>query len=480
MIQKIINNKILKFILGGGVAASINLLFIFIFIEWLGFNTPNLRAIANAISIEISLLASFFIYRIWVWTGGNWTLKDVLLRQIPLYHFSAGVAVISRIFLIFPLLDRLGVNYAINTLVGVIVSAVLNYLISDRLIFKSNDKNTGTSESVLVLAKLIENGFYRFALLFIDNSKATFSYSGNEEKTAISTTLYSPEGLAPALETDFIPPISRSIIPKTIEVISIVIPAHNEEGCIVPTVQLISQTLEAKKIDYEILVVNDNSSDRTEVLLQELADKNTKIRYLNNYYPNGFGFAVRCGLENFQGDAVAVVMADNSDAPENIVDYYQKLREGYDCVFGSRFIAGGRVIDYPVHKLIVNRAANLFISVLFCLKFNDTTNAFKAYRREVIEGISPLLSHHFNLTVEMPLKAIIRGYSFAIIPISWQNRATGVSKLKIKEMGSRYLFIVLYAWLEKALSRGDYIKAHRLVYRPQYSPLISPPSLQKN
>jgi dolichol-phosphate mannosyltransferase len=168
MIQKIINNKIVKFILGGGVAASINLLFIFIFIEWLGFDTPNLRAIANAIAIEISLLASFFIYRIWVWTVGNWTLKDVLLRQIPLYHFSAGVAVISRIFLIFPLLDRLGVNYAINTLVGVIVSAVLNYLISDRLVFKSNDKQEETSG--LLLVQLIKNGFYRLALLLINKA----------------------------------------------------------------------------------------------------------------------------------------------------------------------------------------------------------------------------------------------------------------------------------------------------------------------
>jgi dolichol-phosphate mannosyltransferase len=478
MIQKIINNKIIKFILGGGVAASINLAFIFIFIEWLGFNTPSLRAIANAVSIEVSLLASFFIYRIFVWTGGNWTIKDVLLRQIPLYHFSAGVAVISRIFVIFPLFDRLGVNYGINTLVGVIVSAVLNYLISDRLIFKSNDQNEVTSG--LFFVKLVEGGFYSFALSLIDNSEVAFPSFGKGEKTTISTNLYSPEGLAPALETDFVPNISHSTTPKNIEVISIVIPAHNEEDCIVPTVQLIGQTLEENNINYEILVVNDNSSDRTEKLLEELANKNPKICYLNNYYPNGFGFAVRCGLENFQGDAVAVVMADSSDSPENIIDYYHKLQEGYDCVFGSRFISGGRVIDYPVHKLIVNRAANLFISVLFGLKFNDTTNAFKAYRREVIEGIAPLLSHHFNLTVEMPLKAIIRGYSFAIIPISWQNRAMGISKLKIKEMGSRYLFIVLYAWLEKMLSRGDYLKARAVVYRPKYSSLISPTSLQKN
>jgi dolichol-phosphate mannosyltransferase len=182
------------------------------------------------------------------------------------------------------------------------------------------------------------------------------------------------------------------------------------------------------------------------------------VRYINNYFPNGFGFAIRCGLENFQGDAVAIVMADSSDSPENIVDYYYLLQEGYDCVFGSRFIKGSKVVDYPTHKLFINRLANLFIQIIFGLKLNDTTNAFKGYQREVIQGIYPLLSHHFNLTVEIPLKAIVRGYSYKIIPITWQNRKAGVSKLKIKEMGSRYLFIVLYIWLEKHFSMGDYVR----------------------
>jgi dolichol-phosphate mannosyltransferase len=135
------------------------------------------------------------------------------------------------------------------------------------------------------------------------------------------------------------------------------------------------------------------------------------VRYVNNYYPNGFGFAARCGLENYKGDAVVIVMADNSDAPEDITNYYYKLLEGYDCVFGSRFIRGGKVIDYPYHKLVLNRLANLFIQILFGLKFNDTTNAFKMYRREVIDGISPLISHHFNLTVEMP-PCNRKGYSY--------------------------------------------------------------------
>ena len=123
-------------------------------------------------------------------------------------------------------------------------------------------------------------------------------------------------------------------------------------------------------------------------------------------------------------------------------------------MFGSRFIAGGGVIDYPRVKLLLNRLANFGIRVLFRIPLNDTTNAFKAYRRTVIDGCRPLIAPHFNLTVELPLKAIVRGYSWTVIPITWRNRRTGEAKLKLKEMGSRYLFIILYVWLEKYFSRG--------------------------
>lgn len=156
------------------------------------------------------------------------------------------------------------------------------------------------------------------------------------------------------------------------------------------------------------------------------------------------------------GDAVVIMMADESDDCRDVVRYWELLNEGYDCVFGSRFMKGGGTIDYPWFKLKINRVANAFIQVLFAIRLNDTTNAFKAYRREVIDGCQPILSPHFNITVELPLKAIVRGYSWKIMPITWRNRRTGESKLKIKEMGSRYLFICLYLWLEKYFSRGDY------------------------
>ncbi len=412
MIKKLLEKRVIKFLIGGGIAALFNLLLMFIFIEICQFNTPVQRNIANIIAIELSLLLSFFIYRNFVWTGGIWTVKDVLLKQIPLYHISAGVAVLTRIFIVFPLLDYLGVNYQINTLIGVLFSASINYIISDKLVFKENKD------------------------------------------------MYYPEGLEISLQSKSFDSnlIVNHNLSNQIELLSMVIPAYNEEEGIESTLTSISELLNQKNVNYEILVVNDNSKDKTEGVLQEIAINNPKVRYINNYYPNGFGFAVRCGLENFKGDAVIIVMADSSDAPENILDYYHKLQEGYECVFGSRFIKGGKVIDYPTHKLIINRLANWFVKVLFNLRYNDTTNAFKAYRKEVIKGLFPLISHHFNLTVEMPLKAIVRGYSYTTIPITWTNRKTGVSKLKIKEMGSRYLFIVLYILLEKMLSRGDYVR----------------------
>lgn len=238
--------------------------------------------------------------------------------------------------------------------------------------------------------------------------------------------------------------------------LSVVIPAHNEEGDIADTVRALAAALRGAEIQYEILVVNDNSSDATERILIDLTAEDPGVRYVNNVPPNGFGFAVRRGLAEFSGNAVAVVMADGSDDPADLVRFYRKLSEGYDCVFGSRFIAGAKVEDYPKLKLVLNRMANLLIRLLFMPRYNDVTNAFKLYRRSAIAGIQPLLSHHFNLTVELPLKCIIRGYRYAVLPNRWRNRKHGASKLRIKEMGSRYLFIVLYCWLERTLSRGDY------------------------
>ena len=239
--------------------------------------------------------------------------------------------------------------------------------------------------------------------------------------------------------------------------LSIVIPAYNEEESITETIDLIEEAFSKVNIEHEIFIVNDNSKDNTIQVLEKLAQKYPTLKYETNHGPNGFGYAVRYGLERFSGDCVAVMMADLSDSPYDLIRYYTTMVEGnYDCVFGSRFIKGGKVIDYPWVKKIINRIANFIIRIVMQIKYNDTTNAFKLYKREAIEGVKPILSPHFNLTIELPLKAIIRGYSYTVVPNSWTNRKYGVSKLKIKEMGSRYFFILMYCFVEKYFSRGDF------------------------
>jgi dolichol-phosphate mannosyltransferase len=243
-----------------------------------------------------------------------------------------------------------------------------------------------------------------------------------------------------------------------LHLLSIVIPARDEEGCIRSTVEHLHLELELHKVPHEIVVVDDGSTDGTWNILQELKATIPELQPVQNGPLHGFGRAIIHGLDRMKGDAAVIMMADASDDSRDVVRYWQKLNEGHECVFGSRFMKGGGVIDYPWLKLRINRMANAFIRMLFATRLNDTTNAFKAYRKTVIDGCRPLLSPHFNLTVELPLKAIVRGYTWTVIPITWRNRTTGVAKLKIKEMGSRYLFICLYVWLEKYFSRGDYRK----------------------
>lgn len=240
--------------------------------------------------------------------------------------------------------------------------------------------------------------------------------------------------------------------------LSIIMPSYNEAKSLPNTLYKIIDVLNKAAIPFEIIVVDDHSRDNTAEIIYRVAEKDSRIKLVKNIYGQGYGFAVRRGLEVFTGDAVVIVMADSSDDPKDILKYYKKLLKGYECVFGTRFCRKAKVINYPQHKLILNRLGNLFVQALFWLPYNDVSNAFKCYSRKTIEGMYPLVSRHFNLTVEMPLKAIVRGYRWTVVATNWYGRTKGLSKWKIKEMGSRYFFIVLYIWLEKILCRKDYDK----------------------
>jgi len=243
-----------------------------------------------------------------------------------------------------------------------------------------------------------------------------------------------------------------------LSLLSVVIPARNEEGSIASTVEHLHLELKLHRVPHEIVVVDDASTDRTWDVLTSLKDNMAELVPIKNDGLHGFGRAVIRGFDHMKGDAAVIMMADESDDCRDVVRYWTELNNGYDCVFGSRFVKGGGTIDYPRLKLILNRLFNSLLRVVFRIKLNDVTNAFKAYSRETIDGCRPLISPHFNLTVELPLKAIVRGFSWHVVPVTWRNRRAGESHLDLREMGSRYLFICLYVWLEKYFSRGDFKK----------------------
>jgi dolichol-phosphate mannosyltransferase len=246
-----------------------------------------------------------------------------------------------------------------------------------------------------------------------------------------------------------------------LRLLSIVIPTRDEETEITSTVEHLYLEMRLHQVPHEIVIVDDGSSDDTWNVISGLQQRIPTVRPVQNSGQNGYGRAVCLGFEHATGDGVVVLMADQSDDCRDVVRYWELLNEGWEAVFGSRFMRGGGAIDYPIHKLIINRMANWFLRVMFNVPFNDFTNAFKAYRRVALDGCQPFLSSHFNLTVELPLKIIVRGYSWKAIPITWRNRRTGISKLKIREMGSRYFFIACYCWFEKYFSRGDYRKTRK-------------------
>jgi dolichol-phosphate mannosyltransferase len=236
---------------------------------------------------------------------------------------------------------------------------------------------------------------------------------------------------------------------------SVLIPAYNEEKNIIPTLETLAAALRAEAIPFELLVVNDNSTDNTVAVIEEQAKEIPEIHLVHNWPPGGLGRAIRCGLHHYRGDVLAVVMADSSDNPVDVVRCYRKIEEGYDCVFGSRFMKGGSVTHYPPVKLVVNRIVNHAMQLLFLTHHNDLTNAFKVYRRHVIQSILPLQAAHFNITIEMSLSSLIRRYRIAAIPITWSGRTWGVSNLRLRKMGRRYLCTLLMIWCERILILDD-------------------------
>jgi dolichol-phosphate mannosyltransferase len=255
--------------------------------------------------------------------------------------------------------------------------------------------------------------------------------------------------------------------------LSLVIPAYNEEQNIPKCLAELRSVLREHRIPYEAIVVNDNSTDGTRRVVEAEMEADKAVRLVNRTPPGGFGRAIRSGLAAVRGDVVVIYMADCSDDAHDVVKYYRKIvEEGYDCVFGSRFVKGSKVENYPRFKLVVNRIVNRCIRWMFWTKFNDLTTAFKASRTEVIRACGPYCASHFNLTLEMSLSALIRRYNIVEVPIGWYGRTWGCSNRRVVEMGRRYLSTLLMMFFQKILVSDD-IMAERLAGNTGHSSEIA-------
>lgn len=231
--------------------------------------------------------------------------------------------------------------------------------------------------------------------------------------------------------------------------LTILIPVRDEEE----NVKIISKEIIDKILckNYEILFVNDFSQDRTEEVILDIMKNEVSIRYINNQ-KKGLGGAIQEGIKESEGKFVCIMMSDSSDTVEDLNTYYNTISsDNFDAVFGSRFIKGGRTVNYPLIKYILNRLGNRLAQFLMWSDLNDFTNGFKIYKKEVLDQLNPLVSESFNIFFELPLKIISRNYKYKIIPIEYYNRTVGEAKFKIDELGSKYLFTLLYCFLEKIL-----------------------------
>ena len=230
---------------------------------------------------------------------------------------------------------------------------------------------------------------------------------------------------------------------------SIIVPCRDEED----NVEIILNNIQKNCIyqNYEIIFIDDYSQDRTLNKIKEFSTKHQNIFYHINK-KKGLGGAISLGLKKAQGKYITIMMADSADSIDDLNSYFKIIQENeFDAIFGSRFIHGSEIVDYPKFKLFLNRIFNYITKILFFSDYNDFTNSFKIYKKEVIDKIHPIVSENFNIFLELPLKTISRGFTYKIVPIKYFNRKKGKAKFKIKELGSSYLFTLLYCFLEKIL-----------------------------
>jgi len=214
---------------------------------------------------------------------------------------------------------------------------------------------------------------------------------------------------------------------------SILLPTYNERDNLPIITTLLVQTFQLAKLDFEIIVVDDNSPDKTYEVGQQLQTiyGQDKIILKKRSGKLGLGSAYRFGLESCSGDFVIVMDADLSHHPKYIPDFIKKQKEcDYDIVTGSRYISGGGLCGWDFKRKLCSRGANVLAQVILNPGVSDLTGSFRLYKRNVIERImSCVVSKGYVFQMEMIARAKNEGYSVGEVPIVFVDRVYGESKL---------------------------------------------------
>ncbi|MBB5081228.1 polyprenol monophosphomannose synthase [Nonomuraea endophytica] len=220
---------------------------------------------------------------------------------------------------------------------------------------------------------------------------------------------------------------------ETLGRVLIVVPTYNERD----NLPLIAERIRASVPDAHLMIVDDNSPDGTGDLADELAAKDDHVHVLHRPGKQGLGAAYiaafRWGMS--EGYDVLVEMdADGSHQPEELPKLLEALAEGADLAIGSRWVPGGKVVNWPAHREFLSRGANVYVRLILGLPIRDATAGFRAYRAATLEkiGVSGVESQGYCFQVDLTLRTVRSGLRAREVPITFVERVNGVSKMSGK------------------------------------------------
>ncbi len=248
------------------------------------------------------------------------------------------------------------------------------------------------------------------------------------------------------------PKANLAFHPELFGSISVVLPCHNEEMNIGPMVGALKQMYDG--YIYEIIIVNDNSTDKTAEVSSDLAQHDSRIKVVNRTPPNGVGRALRDGYAAASGRYILTMDCDFVQIVPELRDMFKVIALGHDGAIGSRFSHESVLINYPFFKILCNRGFHVLIR-LFLHRVRDISNNLKLYRTDILKSIS-IDEPHFAANAETGLKPILAGYDIQEVPVSWINRTVdmGSSSFRIVKVAPNYAGALLRILWDTWRTRG--------------------------